>query len=128
MLRLELLSLSPHLLQVLFKNQLGELGGFWDARLTSELIYFFIYLGLILITTSYEDKSKGDRYASILAVVGIVNLPIIKRSVDWWNTHQPASISKLSSPSIDQSMLTPLFIMTISFIFLCISAANENKS
>ena len=90
----------------------------WDARLTSELILFIINLGLILITTSYEDKSKGDRYASILAVVGIVNLPIIKWSVDWWNTlHQPASISKLSSPSIDQSMLTPLFIMTISFLF-----------
>ena len=94
----------------------------WDARLTSELILFFIYLGLILITTSYEDKSKGDRYASILAVVGIVNLPIIKWSVDWWNTlHQPASISKLSSPSIDQSMLTPLFIMTISFLFFFVS-------
>ena len=69
-----------------------------------------------------KTSLKGDRYASILAVVGIVNLPIIKWSVDWWNTlHQPASISKLSSPSIDQSMLTPLFIMTISFLFFFVS-------
>lgn len=94
----------------------------WDARLTSELVLLFIYLGLILITQSYEDRTKGDKYASILAVIGIVNLPIIKWSVDWWNTlHQPASISKFSSPSIDESMLTPLLIMTLSLLFFFFS-------
>ena len=94
----------------------------WDARLTSELILLFIYIGLIIINSAYEDKSKGDRYASILAILGIVNLPIIKWSVDWWNTlHQPASISKFSSPSIDSSMITPLFIMSFSLLFFFIS-------
>ena len=68
----------------------------WDARLTSELVLLVIYLGLILINNAYEDKSKADRYASILAIIGIINLPIIKWSVDWWSTlHQPASISKM---------------------------------
>ena len=56
----------------------------WDARLTSELVLLVIYLGLIIINNAYEDKSKGDRYASILAIIGIINLPIIKWSVDWW--------------------------------------------
>jgi heme exporter protein C len=94
----------------------------WDARLTSELVLLIIYLGLIILSNSYEDKKKGDRYVSILALIGIVNLPIIKWSVDWWNTlHQPASISKFSSPSIDASMLTPLFFMTFSFFFFFIS-------
>ena len=94
----------------------------WDARLTSVLILFIIYLGLIIINNSYDDKSKADRYASILAVVGAINLPIIKWSVNWWSTlHQPASISKFSSPSIDTSMLVPLFIMTFSFFFFFIS-------
>ena len=63
----------------------------WDARLTSELVLLVIYLGLIIINNAYEDKSKADRYASILAIIGIINLPIIKWSVDWWSTlHQPA--------------------------------------
>jgi len=94
----------------------------WDARLTSELILLFIYIGLIIIHNSYDDKSKSDRYASILALIGAVNLPIIKWSVDWWNTlHQPASISKFSSPSIDSSMMIPLFIMTFSIFFFFIS-------
>ena len=94
----------------------------WDARLTSELILFFIYIGLIIIHNSYDNKNKGDRYAAILAIIGIVNLPVIKWSVDWWNTlHQPASISKFSSPSIDSSMMVPLFIMTLSLFFFFIS-------
>ena len=94
----------------------------WDARLTSELVLLVIYLGLIIINNAYEDKSKADRYSSILAIIGIINLPIIKWSVDWWSTlHQPASISKFSSPSIDPSMLLPLFIMTFSFFFFFIS-------
>ena len=90
----------------------------WDARLTSELVLFFIYMGHIMICNAYDDVRKGDRNAAILTLIGIINLPIIKWSVDWWNTlHQPASISKFSSPSIDPSMLTPLFIMTFSFLF-----------
>ncbi len=94
----------------------------WDARLTSELVLFFIYIGHIFICNAYHDKRKGDRYAAILTLLGIVNLPIIKWSVDWWNTlHQPASISKFSSPSIDDSMLIPLFIMLFSFFFFFIS-------
>ena len=67
-------------------------------------------------------KEKGDRYAAILTLLGIVNLPIIKWSVEWWNTlHQPASISKFSSPSIDPSMMLPLFLMVFSFLFFFIS-------
>ena len=89
----------------------------WDARLTSELVLFFIYLGHIFISNAYDDRRKGDRNAAILTLIGIVNLPIIKWSVDWWNTlHQPASISKFSSPSIDDSMLIPLFLMFFSFL------------
>ena len=76
----------------------------------------FIYLGHIFISNAYEDKRKGDRYAAILTLLGIVNLPIIKWSVDWWNTlHQPASVSKFSSPSMDSSMLQPLLVMTVAF-------------
>ena len=94
----------------------------WDARLTSELVLLFIYLGHIFISNAYEDKRKGDRYAAILTLLGIVNLPIIKWSVDWWNTlHQPASISKFSSPNIDPSMMLPLFLMVFSFLFFFIS-------
>ena len=94
----------------------------WDARLTSELILFFIYIGHILISNAYEDKTKGDRNAAILALLGIVNLPVIKWSVDWWNTlHQPASISKFSSPSIDVAMMTPLIFMSIAFLSFFIS-------
>ncbi len=94
----------------------------WDARLTSELVLFFIYIGHILISNSFDDFEKGDRNAAILTLIGIINLPIIKWSVDWWNTlHQPASISKFSSPSIDDSMMIPLFIMSISLLFFFIS-------
>ena len=94
----------------------------WDARLTSELILFFIYIGHILISNAYDDKKKGDRNAAILTLVGIINLPIIKWSVDWWNTlHQPASISKFSAPSIDPSMLIPLIFMSLAFLAFFIS-------
>ena len=94
----------------------------WDARLTSELVLFFIYVGHIFISNAYDDRRKGDKNAAILTLIGIINLPIIKWSVDWWNTlHQPASISKFSSPSIDESMLIPLFLMLISFCFFFIT-------
>ncbi len=94
----------------------------WDARLTSELILFFIYLGHIVVSNSYEDIKKGDKNAAILTLIGVVNLPIIKFSVDWWNTlHQPASITKLSPTTIDTLILTPLLIMASSFLLIFLS-------
>lgn len=84
----------------------------WDARLTSVLILFFLYLGHIALTHAFEDEARGARSAAILALVGVVNIPIIKWSVDWWSTlHQPASITRFASPAIDPSMLRPLFVM-----------------
>ncbi len=96
----------------------------WDARLTSVAVLFLIYLIIIFINFSFENKRVGEKIAAIFILVGSVNLPIIKFSVDWWNTlHQPATVSKLSKPSIDPSMLTPLIIMTLAFIFIGISIA-----
>ena len=89
----------------------------WDARLTSVLILFFLYIGFITLYHSFDDRSRGAKAASILALVGAINLPIIKFSVDWWNTlHQPASVVKLSGPAIHTSMLTPLFVMAFAYI------------
>jgi len=88
----------------------------WDARLTSVAVLFLIYLIIIFLNKSFENKILGEKITAIFIIVGSINLPIIKFSVDWWNTlHQPASVSKLSSPSIDISMLIPLLIMTIAF-------------
>ena len=88
----------------------------WDARLTSVLVLFFIYLGYLAIWTAIEDPLQAGRISSVLAIVGFVNVPIVKFSVDWWNTlHQPASINILSKSSIHSSMLFPLFIMTAAF-------------
>ena len=91
----------------------------WDARLTSVAILLILYLVIIFLKNSFSNVVVGEKITAILIIVGSINLPIIKFSVDWWNTlHQPASISKLSSPSIDASMLKPLLIMTIAFIFI----------
>jgi heme exporter protein C len=91
----------------------------WDARLTSFLLLFFLYLGHIALSNAYDDPDRGDRSASILAVVGAINVPIIKFSVDWWNTlHQPASIMKLGGPSIHPTILYPLLWMMLSFALL----------
>lgn len=88
----------------------------WDARLTSVLILFFLYLGHMALFDAFDDPTKGARAAAILALVGFVNVPIIKFSVDWWNTlHQPASVTRLDAPAIDPSMLWPLLIMAIAF-------------
>lgn len=93
----------------------------WDARLTSVLILFFFYIGYIVFSKSFNDFSKGEKFSSILAIIGLVNLPIIKFSVDYWNTlHQPASISKFGVPSIHIDMLIPLLIMFLAFIFIFI--------
>jgi heme exporter protein C len=89
----------------------------WDARLTSMLILFFLYLGYIALNSAFEDPTKGARAAAILALVGVINLPIIHFSVDWWNTlHQPATIMKLDRPSIDPSMMAPLILMFVGFL------------
>ena len=88
----------------------------WDARLTSMLILFFFYLGFILLHNAFERKIDGSKSASVLAIIGLINLPIIKFSVDWWHTlHQPSSILKFDGPSIDNQMLIPLSFMMIGF-------------
>jgi heme exporter protein C len=88
----------------------------WDARLTSFLLLFFLYLGHIALTHAFDDRQRGRRSAAVLAIVGAINLPIIKFSVDWWNTlHQPASLMRLDGPRVDPAMLWPLLIMAIGF-------------
>ena len=109
----------------------------WDARLTSVLVLFFLYLGYIALVNAFDDASRGARAGSLLALVGIVNLPIIKFSVDWWNTlHQPASVLRLGGPSIDKSLLLPLVVMAVGFALLFVwllllrmrTALNERKA
>jgi heme exporter protein C len=91
----------------------------WDARLTSFLLLFFLYLGHIALTHAFDDRQRGRRSAAVLAIVGAINLPIIKFSVDWWNTlHQPASLMRLDGPRIDPAMLWPLLLMAIGFQLL----------
>jgi heme exporter protein C len=91
----------------------------WDARLTSVLVLFFLYLGYIALVNAFDDRSRGARAGALLALVGVVNLPIIKFSVDWWNTlHQPASVVRLGGPSIALSMLLPLLVMAAAFMLL----------
>ena len=93
----------------------------WDARLTSVLVLFFLYLGFIALKDAFDDPARGERAAAILALVGFVNVPIIKFSVDWWNTlHQPASVVKMSGPAIHSSMLIPLLLMAAGFtLYFC---------
>src|SRR5690348_11550633 len=91
----------------------------WDARLTSVLVLFFLYLGYIALVNAFDDASRGGRAGSLLALVGVVNLPIIKFSVDWWNTlHQPASVMRMGGPRIDTAMLLPLLVMAVAFMLL----------
>ncbi len=88
----------------------------WDARLTSVLVLFIMYLGLIALWRSFDDPARAGRVAAILALVGFVNIPIIKFSVDWWNTlHQPASVIRIDGPTIHPSLLWPLLIMAVGF-------------
>ena len=94
----------------------------WDARLTSMLILFFLYLAYILLWQSISNQETASKISAALGIIGFINIPIIKFSVDWWNTlHQPASISKLSSPSIDINMLIPLLIMTLGYMLFLIT-------
>ncbi|MEL7489629.1 MAG: heme ABC transporter permease [Pseudomonadota bacterium] len=103
----------------------------WDARLTSVLVLLFLYLGYMAIWEAIEDKTRAARIAAIVAIVGFVNVPIIKFSVDWWNSlHQPASIIRADGPAIHSSMLTPLLLMAGAYMalyaaLLLVSMRNE---
>jgi heme exporter protein C len=103
----------------------------WDARLTSVLILFLMYLGLIALWRAVEDPSRAARAAAILTLVGAINLPIIKFSVDWWNTlHQPASVLRMGGPAMDRAFLIPLLVMATAFSLLFITlhlAAMRNE-
>jgi len=91
----------------------------WDARLTSVFVLFLMYLGILALTRALDDPSKSARAAAVITLVGFINIPIIKFSVDWWNTlHQPASVFRLDGPTIDASMLWPLLVMAVGFTLL----------
>ncbi|KAF0118869.1 MAG: heme exporter protein C [Rhodospirillaceae bacterium] len=90
----------------------------WDARLTSMLILLFLYLGYMALVNAFDDPGRGARAGAILALVGFVNVPVIKFSVDWWNTlHQPASVSRVGVPAMALEMLLPLLVMGGAFMF-----------
>jgi len=103
----------------------------WDARLTSELVLLFIYIGILSLYSAFDDKAVAGKATAILTLVGAVNLPIIHYSVEWWNTlHQGATITKFEKPSIDASMGWPLFINLFGFALLfaylaCVRMRNE---
>jgi heme exporter protein C len=103
----------------------------WDARLTSVLVLFLMYLGVIALWHTVEDPSRAGRAAAILTLVGAINIPIIKWSVDWWNTlHQPASVVKLGGPAIHPTILMPLMTMAVAFMLLFVTlhiAAMRNE-
>ncbi|MBK9081144.1 MAG: heme ABC transporter permease [Rhizobiales bacterium] len=91
----------------------------WDARLTSMLVLFLIYLGLVALWRTIEEPTRAAKAAAVLTLVGVVNIPIIKFSVDWWNTlHQPASVFRMGGPTIHSSLLWPLAVMSLAFTFL----------
>jgi len=91
----------------------------WDARLTSELILLFLYLAYLLLQASIEERDQADRLAAILAIVGVINIPIIHYSVVWWNSlHQGATLFRADGPSIDGTMLRPLIITLLAFYAL----------
>ena len=88
----------------------------WDARLTAVLVLLFLYIGYIALWQAISDYSRAAKSTAIIALVGFVNIPIIKFSVDWWNTlHQPASVLRLDGPSIHSTLLTPLLVMAGAF-------------
>lgn len=99
----------------------------WDARLTSVLVLLFLYAGIIAIGDAFDNREKGMKAAAWLSLAGTVNLPVIKFSVDWWNTlHQPASLTsfaKMADPAIDRSMLAPLLVMAGAYLSLFIALA-----
>jgi heme exporter protein C len=99
----------------------------WDARLTFELILLFQYLGVISLYSAIEDRRSAARAVSILALVGVVNVPIIHYSVEWWSTlHQGPTVTKMDKPSIHVSMLIPLLLMAVAFKFYYLIAVMQN--
>jgi heme exporter protein C len=91
----------------------------WDARLTSVLVLFFLWVGHAALTRAFDDPERGARAGAILALVGLINLPIVKFSVDWWNTlHQPASVTRLDAPGMHVDMLYPLLVNALGFTLL----------
>lgn len=91
----------------------------WDARLTSQLILLFLFLGVIALHNAFEDKTSAGKAAGILTLVGVINIPIIKYSVEWWNTlHQGATVSKMGKPSMTIDMLWPFIFCYMGFVFL----------
>ncbi|MGE0035037.1 MAG: heme ABC transporter permease [Xanthobacteraceae bacterium] len=103
----------------------------WDARLTSVLVLFLMYLAVIALWRTIDDQGRAARAAAVLTLVGLINVPIIKFSVDWWNTlHQPASVIRLDGPAIHASILVPLIVMTGAFTLLFVTlhlAAMRNE-
>ena len=103
----------------------------WDARLTSELILLLLYLAVIALWRTVEDPSRAARAVAILTIVGAIDLPIIKFSVDWWNTlHQGSSVFRIGGSTIDRSILMPMFVMAIAFTLLFVTlqlAAMRNE-
>lgn len=88
----------------------------WDARLTSMLVLFFLYIGVIALTSAFEHAASGDKAAAVLSLVGVVNIPIIKYSVEWWNTlHQGATFTVTEKPAMPPEMWAPLLIMILGF-------------
>ncbi|MEI2298994.1 heme ABC transporter permease [Ensifer sp. MJa1] len=91
----------------------------WDARLTSVFVLFLMYLGLMALNRAIDDPARSSKVSAVLVLVGFVNIPIIKFSVEWWNTlHQPASVMRLDGPTIDPEFLRPLIVMAIAFTLL----------
>ncbi|HRZ63036.1 MAG TPA: cytochrome c biogenesis protein CcsA, partial [Rubrivivax sp.] len=96
----------------------------WDARLTSELILLFLYIGFMSLHAAIDDERRADRAAALLALVGVVNVPIIYFSVRWWNTlHQGASVSLTAAPSMAATMLAGMVVMALAAWAWCIAAA-----
>lgn len=96
----------------------------WDARITSELILLFLYLGVMALQSAIDDPKRAARAAAILALVGVVNIPIIHFSVEWWNTlHQPASVTRIGRPTIHISLLIPLLLMAVAFMLYFVTVA-----
>jgi heme exporter protein C len=94
----------------------------WDARLTSVFVLFLMYLGIIALTRALDDPGRAARAAAVITLVGFINIPIIKFSVDWWNTlHQPASVFRLGGPTIHPSLLWPLLVMALGFTVLFVA-------
>ena len=103
----------------------------WDARLTSVLVLFLMYLGVIAVWRTIDDPTRAARAAAVLTLVGAINIPIIKFSVDWWNTlHQPASVLRLGGSTIHPAILVPLIVMLVAFTLLFLTlhlAAMRNE-